>query len=483
MIVGIGMFWHIGTKMRMFSIYCFSVFAMQAMTISQLSRLEQDLALLAKSILKQPLIQQIRETVVEKLTPDQAKALYEAAEATREPVDFFELVMGITEAEFLKLSPNEKLPFFVPFFDVNSLINRNTKESFFIGEFLDVTIDRLREGTQKKLKEMGSEGGCKFNVIEGFDDPSTSWFRNKVDIAALQADSNNQDAVFQVASLFNGFQEDPNKGLMIYLNPDHFGQEEAAAISAAPGLIYRMYYYMVLIFPPGERTHKIYYGQLERPVNLLDEFYDKPVRITVENGYPIDDRTMLERFNKMNDKVLNTYNGLVKIGIMADVQVTQGLSKLNSEPIVDGRITKWASNNNSTQRINQVLSPVYRVPRAATIPIDLYRNVARMVLQASYEGVLKSSFLADKKKVFLTLIGSGAFNNKLEWIAEALIKAVREFTTKGDMEITLVIYSSEPYRTNPYWDTFVRELLMLTHETKGEYIRYKKDGEYKIELA
>ncbi len=464
---------------KMFLLYCCSIFSVQAMHISQLSRLEQDLALLARSIPKQPLSQQVQETVLEKLTSEQAQALYKAAEAKREPVDFFEQVMGITEAEFLRRSPADRLTFFTPTSSYETpqvLKNTKTKKEFSTGIFRTININTLRN--QALHKHKGS--GCKFNVIEGFDDPTKNWFRSKVDVAALQADPANKDAVFQVASNFNGLEAggNPDAGLMIYLSRDYFVQGETAAISAAPGLIYRMYY---IPFRDAEGT--TYYGQSkERQINFLANFSsaaNEKERIPVINGYPDDNDTVLEHFNKMNDNQLHIYSGVVNIGVQEGVQVTHGLSKLKNEQPEQGRITRWAPVTNPEQYINQVFSAAYMVKGAAS----QYENVARMILQASYEGVLKYAFFYDKKKVFLTLIGGGVFNNPIEWIAEALIKAVREFTDKGDMEITLVIYSSGLYSTNSYWNTFVRELLTLTQQTKGTYTRYKKDGTYKVELA
>lgn len=58
-------------------------------------------------------------------------------------------------------------------------------------------------------------------------------------------------------------------------------------------------------------------------------------------------------------------------------------------------------------------------------------KLARMLFNAAHEGILLFSYIKQKNKVFLPLIGGGVFHNKLSWIADAIDRAVREFLNNG----------------------------------------------------
>lgn len=359
----------------------------------------------------------------------------------RESVDFFELVMGIPEAEFQKLSSSGKEKFIDRKNGV--LINKVTKQRFAYGNFKTISIAELRQQTNKNK----NKGKGTFSVIEGNNPHNSPVTRSKVDIGALQADPNNNNAVFQVASNFNGLEGDgnPAHGMMNYLDPALFVQGETAAISAAPGLIYRMYFV----------EHDNVHGQLNKQINLLDNFSD----IAVKNGYVADIK------NNFDKKEFDIYIQRVKVGFHENIQPILGLSKKKNEQPVDGRFSRWALAENPKQRISQVLT-------AAMNPYvhGNHENLSRILLHAAYEGTLKSAYVHGKKKVVLTLIGGGVFKNKLSWIGDAIEAAVKDFVEYSGMEIILVIYDKNSYESDEY-KPFQDKMESLVKSTGGDYYR------------
>ena len=71
-----------------------------------------------------------------------------------------------------------------------------------------------------------------------------------------------------------------------------------------------------------------------------------------------------------------------------------------------------------------------------------------MVLDASYEATLHAALLnlmrTGNSRVYLTLLGGGAFGNRTEWIIEALERALRLFSEAG-LAVILISYG----RSNP----------------------------------
>lgn len=178
------------------------------------------------------------EVQIKKISVPEYQLLLQELENLRKPVDFFENVLGITETQFLQLNKLERDSFINK--DTNMLISQKTEQNFSADDFKLHQLKELRETANKNINGKG----CTFNVIEGCVNPSNSWFRDKVDVGALQGNPDNKDAVFQVASNFNGLESIMNSeaGIMMYINPDNFAQGETAAVSAAPGLIYRNYF-------------------------------------------------------------------------------------------------------------------------------------------------------------------------------------------------------------------------------------------------
>ena len=381
-------------------------------------------------------------------------------EARREAFDPFAYVTGISEKYFKTLTHAQKQAMM----HNGVLINSKTGQQWDMGSIEIASIAQLRE--QAVSKQTGT--GCVFNVIEGYDQPWNNWFRDKVDVTALQAQVKNKDAVFQVASNFNGLEGSgaPAAGIMPYLNPSLYVQGEAAALSAMPGIIYRMYYM------PHQVNGITYYGQLRQQLNLLEHFKDGLYAIPVSSGY-IGSVPHLDVFAQLSDADLKELAGKVNVALHADVQVSGGLGPLKSElPIY-----KAVKVVDQSQKVNQIFAAALN-PYQNNSQSPGYKNLAQMLLYAAYEGALKSAYVNGKKKVYLTLIGGGVFGNKLLWITRAIEHAAREFQAKGDMEINLVVYYSGSYKEQDpvAWSRFETTMSSLVQQSGGSYVQYKKDG-------
>jgi len=313
------------------------------------------------------------------------------------------------------------------------------------GKFTTLSIADLRTKSDEKLKTMQERTQGRFSIVDGsMLDKGSDLFRH-VDIGALQADPQNKDAVFQVASNFNALEAggDPNDGIEQYLHTTAQGEE--AAISAAPGTIYRMY------FLPHLVNGKLYVGQLEKQINFLEEFDgQRAFKIPVQNGYiNFSDKT---KCPALSNKDIEKYLPLIKIGYHSDTQVTTGFSMLKpNDKWSNEAWNKCGLHQKSTlglselattdkpQLINQVFTAAVNLANPENSWQPNIDDLARMLLFAAYEGTLRAAFVNGKTKVFLTLVGGGVFLNKVEWIAEA-IERMTPFITKSGLDVTLIIY-------------------------------------------
>ena len=76
----------------------------------------------------------------------------------------------------------------------------------------------------------------------------------------------------------------------------------------------------------------------------------------------------------------------------------------------------------------------------SNVEADLWEPFARLILEATYEATfwaaLKNYQQTNSNKLFLTLVGGGAFGNKPHWILESLQKVISKFrNTPLDVKI------------------------------------------------
>ncbi|MFW6116748.1 MAG: hypothetical protein ACOC6F_03380, partial [bacterium] len=78
-------------------------------------------------------------------------------------------------------------------------------------------------------------------------------------------------------------------------------------------------------------------------------------------------------------------------------------------------------------------------------PPDLWESFARLVLEASYEATICAAILNSQStgnnRVFLTLLGGGAFGNRTDWITDS-IKRASKLYQDCDLEVAIVSYGA-----------------------------------------
>ncbi len=238
------------------------------------------------------------------------------------------------------------------------------------------------------------------------------------DVADLHADPANTGAVFQVASQFNLLEmpspsTTPEAGVDGYEH-DHT-QGPACAIACGGGTIYRNWF------------HPVDGGLGQTATRQIDCLADLGAALggalwNMQNGYCLATADGLRAIATVLEDASADERarlaGLLRIGVHADVEVTR---------------------NDAGHRVTQIYGSALPVAYGAP-PADEWEPFARLVLDASYEATLRAAHRnvtnnaaatgnnaapAGNNTVFLTLLGGGVFGNRVEWIEDAIVRAVR----------------------------------------------------------
>ncbi len=377
-------------------------------------------------------------------------------QGSREYFNPFENVAGITESAFKKLNQEAR----------HNL--GKEKVSPYAGKF------SLYKGNN--LSENSTLRPIQFNVMEGAENPDGKPFREKLDTPALQAAPENAGAVFQVASNFDCLEGGGGQKLPImqYISPGMYVQGEASSVSAMPGTIYRMYF--------------------QKPVNLLEDF-SKQWDFNYTSGYITSIPKIDEKFGGLTDSELIKASHNVYVGIQKDVCVTGGYGptrqELRQSPHNEYLAVKIAPQN--AQRITQVFTAALNPSAAQYVASTInpyhdnaknsgFKGLAKLFLYAAYEKTISYSD-NNTDKVYLTLVGGGAFQNKLEWIAQAINYACHKDSvdqSQKPLEVNLVVYNSAGYKDRQDWAKAEAILKNLVARTGGSWTRYTAAGEEKI---
>jgi hypothetical protein len=244
------------------------------------------------------------------------------------------------------------------------------------------------------------------------------------DVRTLHEDFDNTDAGFQVASQFNLLEmaspsRTPEDGVGIYAY-DHT-QGPACAIAAGAGTIYRNYFVNV-----NGKVGQSYDNQIDCLHDLGDAIGNKTGRLwKMKNGYALPSREGLKEVSRlirsMTESERDALRQTLRIGIQWNTQVT-------------------------VRECNHLVSQAYcsALPVAySPHPPNLWADFANLVLEASYEATFITAIINSIKtgnnKLFLTLLGGGAFGNHEEWIIAAIQRALRKFA-HYDLDIAIVSY-------------------------------------------
>lgn len=297
--------------------------------------------------------------------------------------------------------------------DGNTLICRSNGQRFTWGALTTPSLGELRQ----QVRNISQVAG-KLSVREVLGD-----------VRQLYEDPANAGALFQVASQFNLLemispQVTPEQGITIYARDRTQGP--ISAIACGAGTIYRNYFAEV----NGEM------GQTAlNQINCLEALgqalgNQNSQLWTMKNGYALPSQAGLETINQQlqgqTEPERDHLRALLRIGVQWQTQVTLP----HCQHLV-------------TQAYCSALPVAY-----CDYPGDLWQNFATLVLEAAYEATLCAAILnhhqTGNNKLFLTLLGGGAFGNEPPWIIHAIQRAL-EMYQNHNLNVFFVSYR----RSNP----------------------------------
>ncbi len=239
------------------------------------------------------------------------------------------------------------------------------------------------------------------------------------DVQRLHMRPENAGALFQVASQFNllemvGPSVTPEMGVGRY--EYDLTQGPACALACLAGTIYRNYF--VPVDGGIGQTADRQIDCLRDVGKLLGPGFVWEMR----NGYALPTADSLRRINGQLAKFeVDELRKALCVGVHADTQVTT---------------------NNAGRLVTQVYCSAMPVAYSDIDP-DVWAPLARIILEAAYEATLlaavQNAARTGNRRVFLTLLGGGAFGNRQDWIADALLRALWLHKDSG-LEVFLVSY-------------------------------------------
>ncbi len=242
----------------------------------------------------------------------------------------------------------------------------------------------------------------------------------------LHTNEANADALFQVASQFNllemtGPEVTPEEGIGIY-EWDHT-QGPACAIAAGAGTIYRNYF-----APVHGHTGQSATNQIDCLADIGTALGNAENRLwDMRNGYALPSYDGLveigQRLRASSEPELDALRQLLRMGLQWHTQVTL---------------------DECTHTVSQAYCSALPVAYSECPPED-WEEFARLVLEASYEATLCTALMNASKtgnnRVFLTLLGGGAFGNETDWILDGLQRAL-DLYLKAALDVVIVSYGA-----------------------------------------
>lgn len=309
--------------------------------------------------------------------------------------------------------------------------------------FPEVSPRQVRENITVDGQELTSHVNGKVLVCGQLETPTLAELRERVqasgyksgkisvrevvaDVQHLHTNASNAGALFQVASQFNLLEMaspnvTPEHGVGIYEHD--YTQGPACAIAAGAGTIYRNYFAVV-----NGQTGQSADNQIDCLADIGAALGNTESCLwEMRNGYALASQSGLveiaHRLQAASESELDRLRQLLRIGIQWNTQVT-----LN-----DARHTV-------SQAYCSAL-PIAYSPHASS----LWAAFARLVLEAAYEATICTAILNmmshGSNRLFLTLLGGGAFGNDTAWIIGGIQRALNLYK-HVDLDVAIVSYGS-----------------------------------------
>ena len=296
------------------------------------------------------------------------------------------------------------------FISERRLCSRLNGRSWLCGELETLTLAQLRERVRRGKRNLGP----------------ISVHEIVANVQHLHQDRANENAVFQVASQFNLLEMTspgvtPECGVGIY--EDDLTQGPACAIAAGAGTIYRNYF--VDVNGRIGQTANNQIDCLSGIARLLDNSQQRLWRMA--NGYALPSAGGLEEINRklenMDEAALDAVRQALQIGLQWDTQVTL---------------------DDASHTVSQAYCSAMPVAYARHAQ-ELWAPLAKLILEAAYEATICAAILnADRNqnnRLFLTLLGGGAFGNNPDWIMGAIRRSLELYSDSG-LDVAVVSYGS-----------------------------------------
>ena len=251
------------------------------------------------------------------------------------------------------------------------------------------------------------------------------------DAGQLHGLSQNQCALFQVASQFNmlempGSSVTPERGVTAYATDDTQGP--SCALAAGAATIYRNYFASVN-GQVGQTKDRQIDGFAILGSELSRRIGQSPSDLwSMCNGYAMFEPGAVDLISKyladLNEWGIDSLRQLLRIGVQWNVQVTS--SGVSADQLV-------------TQAFCSALPIGYH--HGAEKTLANWEPLARLILDALYEATLWAAVInaqnGGSTAVLLTFVGGGVFKNKMSWIRRAIERAVR-LTSAHALDIAIV---------------------------------------------
>jgi hypothetical protein len=269
------------------------------------------------------------------------------------------------------------------------------------GRFEPLSIGALRTRATSQLSDRGR---IRLWVLEGAS-PAT-------DIASLQSQAGNH-TLFQVASQFNCLEA---MGPRLTAIENYFydpTQGPRASISAFPGTLLRHY------SAPDGQGHRFVQMNDGRQIELLADVC-APGVAAVRNGYLLAENVADP---KAFTRDLEVSFDAIRVGIHDDLEVVLGYD--------------WDGGVEDRPLIAQVFT--------STLAAGGYGGTSgllgacRQLLRAAYLGTVLAADRLGRRRVVLTLIGGGAFQNPPQLIWEAILWALDEAKRVISRDLDVII--------------------------------------------
>ena len=268
------------------------------------------------------------------------------------------------------------------------------------------------------------------------------------DVQSLHLDQANAGALFQVASQFNLLEmaspeRTPEDGVGIY-QFDHT-QGPACAIAAGAGTIFRNYFVRI-----DDQTGQSAERQIDCLADLGAALGNEGARLwTMRNGYALASADGLDEITAILDEASNNERDelrqLLRIGVQWNTEVTFSQS---------GR--EASGDDLGSHTVSQAYCAALPIGYSRHSP-DAWEPFARLVLEATYEATMSSAILNyvhnGNNTLYLTLVGGGVFGNRIDWIIDAIRRAIELHRAIG-LDVAIVSYA----RSKPAVRQLIAEL-------------------------